>query len=316
MPSGPSWSRASSRVSTSRRCSGCRVSRPASPSSVHRVAGRARLRLPAPAARPESQARLAVVYGSQTGNGKRIAERLGRAAEAAGLAVRVQSTRDYPLKDLAKERLLVVVMSTHGDGDPPDDARGFIEYLTGKRAPKLEQLPVLGARARRFELPEVLRDGPADRRAPGRTRRPAAAAARRLRPRLRAARRRPGSSRSWARRARRSARPPSPPSRACAPCRPRRSTRASSRLRRRCLPTSASRHAARPRTCVTSSCRSRARGSPTSRAMRSASGTRIRRWSWTRFSRRPGSMARSRSRSTVRRSRCVSGSRPAASSPG
>ena len=81
-----------------------------------------------------------MVYGSQTGNGKRIAERLGRAAEATGLAVRVQSARDYPLKDLAKERLLVVVMSTHGDGDPPDDARGFIEYLTGKRAPKLEQL--------------------------------------------------------------------------------------------------------------------------------------------------------------------------------
>ena len=81
-----------------------------------------------------------MIYGSQTGNGKRIAERLGRAAEAAGLAVRVQSTRDYPLKDLAKERLLVVVMSTHGDGDPPDDARGFIDYLAGKRAPKLEQL--------------------------------------------------------------------------------------------------------------------------------------------------------------------------------
>ena len=96
--------------------------------------------LPAPGSRAESQARLAVIYGSQTGNGKRIAERLGRAAEAAGLAVRVQSTRDYPLKDLAKERLLVVVMSTHGDGDPPDDARGFIEYLTGKRAPRLEQL--------------------------------------------------------------------------------------------------------------------------------------------------------------------------------
>ena len=95
---------------------------------------------PVAAPRSESQARLAIVYGSQTGNGKRIAERLGHAAEAAGLAVRVQSTRDYPIKDLAKERLLVLLLSTHGDGDPPDDARGFIEYLAGKRAPKLEQL--------------------------------------------------------------------------------------------------------------------------------------------------------------------------------
>jgi sulfite reductase (NADPH) flavoprotein alpha-component len=95
---------------------------------------------PAPATRAESTARLAVLYGSQTGNGRRIAERLGQAAEAAGLAVRVYAARDYPLKDLAKERLLTVVVSTHGDGDPPDDARGFIEHLLGKRAPQLPQL--------------------------------------------------------------------------------------------------------------------------------------------------------------------------------
>jgi sulfite reductase (NADPH) flavoprotein alpha-component len=95
---------------------------------------------PGALARSESSARLAVVYGSQTGNGRRIAERLGRAAEAAGLAVRVYAARDYPLKDLAKERLLSIVMSTHGDGDPPDDARGFIDYLSGRRAPQLTQL--------------------------------------------------------------------------------------------------------------------------------------------------------------------------------
>ncbi|MDQ1243233.1 MAG: sulfite reductase flavoprotein alpha-component, partial [Pseudomonadota bacterium] len=95
---------------------------------------------PSVAPRGDAIARLAVVYGSQTGNGRRIAERLGRAAEAAGLAVRVYAARDYPLKDLAKERLLTVVVSTHGDGDPPDDARGFVEHLAGKRAPKLENL--------------------------------------------------------------------------------------------------------------------------------------------------------------------------------
>jgi sulfite reductase (NADPH) flavoprotein alpha-component len=31
-------------------------------------------------------------------------------------------------------------MSTHGDGDPPDDARPFLDHLNSKRAPKLEQL--------------------------------------------------------------------------------------------------------------------------------------------------------------------------------
>ncbi|MCE3285058.1 MAG: sulfite reductase subunit alpha, partial [Steroidobacteraceae bacterium] len=96
--------------------------------------------VPVPAARPEAAARLTIVYGSQTGNGKRIAERLGRAAEAAGIAARVYSSGNYPLKDLAKERLLVVVVSTQGDGDPPDDARGFLEFLASRRAPRLEQL--------------------------------------------------------------------------------------------------------------------------------------------------------------------------------
>jgi sulfite reductase (NADPH) flavoprotein alpha-component len=95
---------------------------------------------PRPESVPTVSARLAIVYGSQTGNGRRIAEKLGRTAEAAGLATRVFAAGDYPLKDLAKERLLVVVMSTHGDGDPPDDARALLEHLAGKRAPRLEQL--------------------------------------------------------------------------------------------------------------------------------------------------------------------------------
>ncbi len=89
---------------------------------------------------PEAAARLAVVYGSQTGNGRRIAERLGQAAEAAGFAVRVHAAGDYPLRDLASERLMAVVVSTHGDGDPPDDARGWVEHLLGKRAPRLPEL--------------------------------------------------------------------------------------------------------------------------------------------------------------------------------
>lgn len=88
----------------------------------------------------EAAARLAVVYASQTGNGRRIAERLGQAAEAAGFAVRVYAAGDYPLRDLASERLMTVVVSTHGDGDPPDDARGWVEHLLGKRAPRLPEL--------------------------------------------------------------------------------------------------------------------------------------------------------------------------------
>ncbi|SRR5579875_199792 len=92
------------------------------------------------AAEAQDAARLTILYGSQTGNARRVAENLARRAEAAGLDVRLARADAYPLRELAKERLLYVVISTQGDGDPPDDARGFVEFLAGRRAPRLEAL--------------------------------------------------------------------------------------------------------------------------------------------------------------------------------
>ncbi len=97
----------------------------------------------APEARPAVAAAtppLTVLYGSQTGNAKRIAEALAGRLEAAGQAVRLIRADAYPHRELAQERQLVIVISTQGDGDPPEDARGFVEFLLGRRAPKLPQL--------------------------------------------------------------------------------------------------------------------------------------------------------------------------------
>jgi len=93
-----------------------------------------------PAAAVEASARLTVVYGSQTGNAKRLAEQLARQAEASDLGVRLLRADAYPVRELPDEKLLYVVISTQGDGDPPDDARGFVEHLLGKRAPALPGL--------------------------------------------------------------------------------------------------------------------------------------------------------------------------------
>src|SRR5579859_4544579 len=76
---------------------------------------------PHPTTSADAQRRLTVVYGSQTGNAKRLAERLAERAAAEGLPVRVLRTGAYPLRELKQERLLYVVISTQGDGDPPDD---------------------------------------------------------------------------------------------------------------------------------------------------------------------------------------------------
>ena len=90
--------------------------------------------------------RLTIVYGSQTGNARRIAEQLAARSEAAGVPVRLLRAGVYPQRELAQERYLVLVVSTQGEGEPPDDARGLVEFIAGKRAPKLPslQFAVLG----------------------------------------------------------------------------------------------------------------------------------------------------------------------------
>ncbi len=102
--------------------------------------GHALPRAVAPAVGAQAAQRLTVVYGSQTGNARRAAEALAQQAEAAGLSVRLLRADAYPQRELAQERLLYLVISTQGEGDPPDDSIGLVEFLRGKRAPKLPEL--------------------------------------------------------------------------------------------------------------------------------------------------------------------------------
>ncbi|MCW8806888.1 MAG: assimilatory sulfite reductase (NADPH) flavoprotein subunit [Rhodanobacter sp.] len=94
----------------------------------------------------EAAPRLTIVYGSQTGNARRLAEQLARRSSEAGLPVRLLRADAYPQRELAQERYLALVISTQGEGEPPDDARGLVEFIAGKRAPKLPtlQFSVLG----------------------------------------------------------------------------------------------------------------------------------------------------------------------------
>ena len=93
-----------------------------------------------PVAESQDRPRLTVVYGSQTGNARRIAEALAAKFEGEGLPVRLLRADAYPTRELKDERYLAIVISTQGDGDPPDDARALVEFIDGKRAPQLPQL--------------------------------------------------------------------------------------------------------------------------------------------------------------------------------
>ena len=110
------------------------------------IAGLAAARGGAPAAQaaavPQAGAgqRLTIVSGSQTGNAQRIAAGLAKVAAAQGIEVKHFRAGEYPVRDLAKEKLLYLVFSTQGDGDPPDEARAFHDFLMGRKAPKLPDL--------------------------------------------------------------------------------------------------------------------------------------------------------------------------------
>jgi len=112
------------------------------PAQLYWIAAYAAQQAAQPVARPApaSAVRLTVLYGSQTGNARRVAERFAAEAEAAGLPVRLLRTGAYATRELANERYLAVVVSTQGEGEPPDDARGFVEFLASRRAPKLPKL--------------------------------------------------------------------------------------------------------------------------------------------------------------------------------
>lgn len=92
----------------------------------------------APAAQIEPK--LTILYGSQTGNGEQVAEALADKAAAQGIVARTQSLADYKPANLKRETTLSFVISTHGEGDPPDDAELFYEYLMSAKAPQLDAL--------------------------------------------------------------------------------------------------------------------------------------------------------------------------------
>ncbi|MFM4678647.1 assimilatory sulfite reductase (NADPH) flavoprotein subunit [Aeromonas media] len=83
---------------------------------------------------------LTILYGSQTGNAKGVASAIQAQAKAHGLPVTLISMADYKPKQLKKESHLLVVVSTYGEGEPPESAVDLFEQLKKGKIGKLEGL--------------------------------------------------------------------------------------------------------------------------------------------------------------------------------
>jgi sulfite reductase (NADPH) flavoprotein alpha-component len=83
---------------------------------------------------------LTIWYGSETGNGRGVAQRLADAAGKAGHSVDLASLAEVQPRRIARVSHLILVVSTHGEGDPPADARALHQLLHSERAPRLDEL--------------------------------------------------------------------------------------------------------------------------------------------------------------------------------
>lgn len=81
-----------------------------------------------------------ILYGSQTGNGQALAEKLTKNLKAEEFQVTLASMSEFKPNALKKIENLLLIVSTHGEGDPPDNALPFYEFLHSKRAPQLDNL--------------------------------------------------------------------------------------------------------------------------------------------------------------------------------
>jgi sulfite reductase (NADPH) flavoprotein alpha-component len=83
---------------------------------------------------------LLVCFGSQTGTAENLAKKLAKEAAQRGFTPQLHPLNDFETANFAAAKKTVIISSTWGDGDPPDNAVSFWNWLKADTAPRLEQL--------------------------------------------------------------------------------------------------------------------------------------------------------------------------------
>ncbi|MFS2221327.1 sulfite reductase subunit alpha [Pantoea sp. B65] len=83
---------------------------------------------------------LHILFGSQTGNAEALAQSAAKAARAKGLVPVVQGLGEVDIEVFATMRHVLIVTSTYGEGEMPDNAQLFWQALSASTAPRLEQM--------------------------------------------------------------------------------------------------------------------------------------------------------------------------------
>lgn len=80
---------------------------------------------------------ITIISASQTGNARRVCEELKTRFLSEKFAVNLVNAGEYKYKQLAREKIVIIVTSTQGDGEPPEEAVAFYKYLHSSKRPDL-----------------------------------------------------------------------------------------------------------------------------------------------------------------------------------
>ncbi|WP_273827419.1 NADPH-dependent assimilatory sulfite reductase flavoprotein subunit [Providencia rettgeri] len=86
-----------------------------------------------------AQETVTIISASQTGNARRLSEQLRERLVGEKINVNLVNAGDYKFKQINQEKLLVIVASTQGEGEPAEEAVALYKYLFSKKAPDLSQ---------------------------------------------------------------------------------------------------------------------------------------------------------------------------------
>lgn len=94
----------------------------------------------APAAAVPVKIKVTVLFGSESGNSEALAKRIAKAATQRGFEAKALGLDRISAKHLAQEKYALIIVSTFGEGDPPENAKAFYEQLHADYQPRLDAL--------------------------------------------------------------------------------------------------------------------------------------------------------------------------------
>jgi sulfite reductase (NADPH) flavoprotein alpha-component len=106
-------------------------------SGLRAASGTGALTAASAAAAPTATPELTVLYGTESGNSETLADLTVKAAKGFGFKAKAINMADLKVAKLKEVENLLVIVSTWGEGDPPETAVDFYEAIMGEQAPKL-----------------------------------------------------------------------------------------------------------------------------------------------------------------------------------